>query len=331
MKDFGTSFAQKNVLITGGAGFIGSSLAHRLVNLGAHVTVLDAMLPLYGGNMFNLESIKDSITFVVGDIRDEALVESLVTGKDFIFNFAAQVSHLDSKEQPFLDLDINGKGHLTVLEAVRKCAPQAKVFFPSSRLVYGKIHTNPVDETHPTNPVSPYGIHKVLGEKYYRYYSDIFGLHTVIVRIPNPYGPRQLLKHNKYSVVGWFVKQALNDETITIFGDGLQERDYIYIDDVVEAFLHLALSGKSGEIYNIGTSEKVRFVDLIDSILEEAQSGKKSHIEWPAHYPKNETDHYVANYKKIQEHTTWQPQVALKDGIKRMVEYYKKHKDKYVQ
>ncbi|HSX25302.1 MAG TPA: NAD-dependent epimerase/dehydratase family protein, partial [Candidatus Andersenbacteria bacterium] len=234
-------FNGKEVLITGGAGFLGSSLACALVDLGARVTILDAMLPLYGGNMFNLESIREKIQFIEGDIRDEKIVQEVVKGKDIIYNFAAQVSYIDSKEQPFLDLDINGKGHLNVIEAVRQFAPQARILFSSSRMVYGKILTTPVAETHPTDPLSLYGIHKLLGEKYYRYYTHTFGLDTVSVRIPNPYGPRQQMKHNKYSIVGWFVRQAMEGKKITIFGDGSQERDYLYIDDIVDAFIELTM------------------------------------------------------------------------------------------
>lgn len=318
-----------NVLITGGAGFIGSNLAHALAARGDKVTVLDAMLPLYGGNEFNLEGIRDQIEFVKGDIRDKELVDKLVSGKDLIFNFAAQVSYIDSKDQPFLDLDINGKGHLNVLEAAREHSPKAKILFSSSRLVYGKVLTTPVGEDHPTNPLSVYGIHKLLGEKYYRYYTGTFGLDTVAVRIPNPYGPRQQMKHSKYSIVGWFVRQALEGKEIQIFGDGKQERDYMYVDDIVEAFLQLSEKGKPGEVYNIGTHERVRFVDMVDAVFEAVGSGSKKHVPWPKNYEKNETGNYIADTSKIETLTGWQAKVSLKDGIRQMVDYYKKYKQYY--
>ena len=326
----------KSVLITGGAGFIGSSLAQALVSLGAKVTVLDAMLPLYGGNEFNLFGIRDQIKFVKGDIRDADLVNKVVRNKDIIFNLAAQVSYIDSKEQPFLDLDINGAGHLTVLEAARKLAPEARVLFSSSRLVYGKIFNTPVREDHPTEPLSIYGIHKLLGEKYYRYYAHTFDLHTVSVRIPNPYGSRQQMKHNKYSIVGWFVRQALEDESITVFGDGKQMRDYLYIDDIVDAFLWLAEEGEAGEVYNIGTHERICFVDMVDAVLREVGSGKKEHVPWPKNYEKNETGNYMADTAKIEALTRqsggqarWQARVSLDEGVRRMVAYYKKNREHY--
>lgn len=323
------AFEGKNILITGGAGFLGSSLAQALVPLGAHVTVLDAMLPLYGGNKFNLQGIKDKITFVEGDIRDQELMNSLVAGKDIIYNFAAQVSYIDSKDQPFLDLDINGKGHMTVLEAMRQYAPAARILFSSSRMVYGKILTSPVAETHPTDPLSLYGIHKLLGEKYYRYYAHTFGMDTVSIRIPNPYGPRQQMKHNKYSIVGWFVRQAMEGKSITVFGDGSQERDYLYVDDIVDSFLELTQHGMSGEIYNIGTHERVTFGGMVDTVIKEVGSGIKENIPWPESYEKNETGNYIADTSKIQQITAWRPSVSLEEGIRRMVQYYKYNKVHY--
>ncbi len=322
-------FAGKKILITGGAGFIGSSLAHALVALGAKVTILDAMLPLYGGNEYNLDGIKDQVEFVVGDIRDADLVHRLVADQDVIYSLAAQVSYIDSKDQPFLDLDINGKGHLTVLEAMRAVNPKATILFSSSRLVYGRIVTTPVTEEHPTNPLSLYGIHKLLAEKYYRYYADTFGIRTMSVRIPNPYGPRQQMKHNKYSIVGWFVRQALENKTITIFGDGKQERDYLYIDDIVSAFLELTLKGQNGEVYNIGTHERVHFVEMVDAVLGFVGQGKKEHVPWPPNYEKNETGNYIADTGKIRAITSWQAKVPLKEGIARMVEYYQKNHQHY--
>ncbi len=317
------------VLITGGAGFIGSNIAHALVKTGARVTVLDAMLPLYGGNLFNLAGIREEVEFVEGDIRDKELVAKLVKGKGVVFNLAAQVSYIDSKEEPFLDLDINGAGHLTVLEAVRKRAPEAKVLFSSSRLVYGKILTVPVKENHPTDPLSIYGIHKLLGEKYYRYFADTHSIHTVSVRIPNPYGPRQQMKHSKYSIVGWFVRQAMEGKVLTIYGDGSQERDYLYIDDIVDAFLRLAEKGETGEVYNIGTHERVRFVDMVEAVLAEVGSGRKEYVPWPENYEKNETGNYIADTAKIHRLTGWEPSIPLKEGIRRMVAYYKENQQYY--
>ena len=322
-------FKNKNVLITGGAGFLGSSLAKRLVSFGSHVTILDAMFPLYGGNAFNLKPIEDKIEFIEGDIRNKELMDTVVSGKDIIYNFAAQISYIDSKDDPFTDLDFNGKGHLTVLESARVHAPHARILFSSSRMVYGKILTTPVAETHPTEPLSLYGIHKLLAEKYYKYYTHTFGMDTVSVRIPNPYGPGQQMKHNKYSIVGWFVRQAMEGKEITIFGDGSQERDYLYIDDIVDAFIELTKYGVAGEVYNIGTQERMTFEGMVDAILTEVGSGVKKYIPWPENYEKNETGNYVADTTKIEQITHWKPSVGLKEGIARMVAYYKENREQY--
>lgn len=327
-KDF---FTGKKVLITGGAGFIGSSLALELIKNGVLVTVLDAMLPLYGGNLFNLEGIKDKVKFVEGDIRDKELVNDLVKGQDFIFDLAAQVSYIDSKELPFLDLDINALGHMNVLEAARLYAPDATYIFSSSRMVYGKLLTTPVNEEHPTKPLSLYGIHKLLIERYCDYYFKTFGLKTIAVRLPNPYGVRQQMKHNKYSLVGWFLRQALDGGTITIFGDGRQTRDYLYVDDIVKGLLLLAEKGVAGEIYNMGSAERVTFVEMVDAVLEAAKTGKKEHIPWPENYEKNETGDYFADTTKIKKDTGWEAKTNLKDGIKLMGEYYKKNRQHYWQ
>ena len=318
-------FVDRKILITGGAGFIGSSLAHTLVSLGAKVTVLDAMLPLYGGNMFNLEGIMDKVEFVLGDIRDKKLMLEIVAGMDIIFNLAAQVSYIDSKTEPFLDLDINCSGHLTVLEAAKEVAPKSRIIFSSSRMVYGKVISNPVSENHSTEPLSLYGIHKLAGEKYYRYYHDTFGLDTVTIRIPNPYGPRQHMKHNKYSIVGWFLRQALDNKIISIFGDGLQDMDYIYIDDVVDGFLSVVEKGKSGEVYNLGSKEKVSLIEMVNEILMETKSGSVEHVVWPENFEKNKTGSYIANTSKIKRDVGWQAKINFKEGVRRMVEYYRKY------
>jgi len=325
----GNIFEGKRVVITGGLGFIGSNLAQVLVPLGAKVVIVDALLPPYGGNKFNLDGITDQVEMVDGDIRDVGVMEKSIENADYVFHLAGQVSYLDSKSRPFDDLDFNGRGNLTVLEAVKNKAPDARIIFASSRLVYGKILTLPVREDHPTNPLSLYGIHKLLGEKYYSYYAHTFDVHGLSVRIPNPYGPRQQMKHAKYSIVGWFVRQALEGKTIKVYGDGSQERDYLYIDDIVEAFLKLAQHGEAGEVYNIGTLERVRFGEMVDAVIEAVGSGEKEFVPWPKEAEKNETGDYSADTTKLCDLTGWKPRVPLQDGLKKMVEYYREHRDKY--
>lgn len=320
----------KSVLITGGLGFIGSSLAHALVRRGARVTILDAQLPQYGANPFNLHGIEDRVRVVIGDIRDPHVLAAVIPGTDAVFNFAAQVSYIDSGKEPFLDADINCIGHLHVLEAVARHAPHAKICFSSSRLVYGRILSSPVDESHPTNPLSIYGVHKLAAEKYYRIYFDNRGVRSTVIRIPNPYGPRQQMRHPKYSIVGWFIRRAMENASLEIFGTGEQERDYLYSDDIVDAFMRIGATDRTdGEVYNIGTDERVRFVDMVDTILTVTGSGRKAHIPWPVAYERNETGSYRANTGKIEAAVGWRPTVRLTDGIRQMVDYYRAHHTHY--
>lgn len=325
----GGDFTGKRVLITGGLGFIGSNLSRTLVLLGAKVTILDALLPAFGGNRFNLEGIENNIELVEGNIVDQPLVEKLVTDKDFIFHLAGQVGYVDAKNKPFEDLDFNGRGMLIILEALKQKAPDAKLLFSSSRLVYGKINRLPVREDHPTNPLSLYGIHKLLGEKYIGYYAHDFGVQGVSVRIPNPYGPRQQMKHSKYSIVGWFVRQAMENKTINIYGDGRQLRDYIYIDDIVAALLQLITRGQAGNAYNIGSHQRISFTQMVDTVIRVVGQGKKAFVAWPADYEKNETGDYVADITRVQQDTGWRPQVDLEEGISRMVKFYQVNKKHY--
>jgi UDP-glucose 4-epimerase len=322
-------FSNKRIVITGGAGFIGSNLAHALVARGARVIVFDALLSNYGGNRVNLAGIEDAVELVEGNILEAELVGRVVRGADFVFHLAGQVGYVDSKSQPFVDLDYNGRGTLILLEALQQQAPQARFLFASSRLVYGPITAMPVREDHPTNPLSLYGIHKLLGEKYVRYWAHEFAVRGVSVRIPNPYGPRQQMKHNKYSIVGWFIRQAMENKTITVFGDGTQERDYIYIDDIVEPLLRVSAAGAAGEAYNIGSHERMRFVDMVDTILTVVGSGRKEHVPWPEDYESNETGDYIADTTKIKEATGWEPQVSLAEGVRRTVEYYRQNRQHY--
>ncbi len=320
----------KNVLITGGLGFVGSNLAHALVRLGAKVTLLDALLPQYGGNPYNLRGIEERVRSVHGDIRDPRVLATVVSGTDVVYHFAAQVSYLDSLTEPFLDVDINCVGHLHVLEAVRRLAPRAKICFSSSRLVYGKILTSPVDESHPTQPLSMYGVHKLAAEKYCRIYFDRYGVRSTTLRLPNPYGPRQQMKHAKYSIPGWFIRQAMDGRMLTVYGDGTQERDYLYVDDIVDAFLRVGATDRTdGETYNIGTQERVRFVDMVDAVVRIVGSGQKQHVPWPGDYEKNETGSYRADTRKIASAVGWAPVVPLADGIRRTVAYYREHRAQY--
>jgi UDP-glucose 4-epimerase len=323
-------FQDARVLITGGAGMIGSTLARLLVDQGAEVTIVDALLPAYGGNRFNLKDIWDKIVFVKGDIRDPQRIKIWVDGADYVFSLAAQVSYVDSNLDPLLDLDINCHGHINLLLALSQINRQAKVIFTSSRFVYGTVEYNPVDEKHPFNCLSIYGIHKLAGEKYYRFYHDFQGLDTVSLRITNPYGPRQQMKHSKYGIVNWFIRLALEGKPLTVFGEGLQQRDYIFVEDVAEGLLQAALApGTAGQVYNLGSGTGTAFIDMVRLVAELVPGTEIQHLPWPADRYFVETGDFVADISRLKAATGWEPRVSLREGIARTVEFYRRHREHY--
>jgi len=328
MEDFGKIspfFKNKKVLITGGAGMLGSNLANKLVSVGSKVTLLDAFLPLYGGRLFNIKEIKNLVVLKKGDILDEKLIQKLVKGKDLIFSFAAQADYLKSNEMPFRDLDINARGQLMLLRACLRHNKKAKIFFSSSRLIYGRIISNPVNENHPTNPLNHYALHKFLADEYFKFYNRLYDLDTVVFRISNPFGPRQQVKHSHYSIVGWFIKLAMENKTIDIFGNGSQLRDYIFIEDLVSAFLYAACDAKtSGEVFNIGSGKGTKFIDMAKTIVNVIGKGRVKHIPWPKGYEKNETGDYVADITKIKK-IGWKPKLSFEEAVRKTYEYYKKY------
>lgn len=319
-------FHDSRVLITGGAGMIGSTLAHLLVEQGAEVTVVDAMLPTYGGNRFNFQDIMDKIVFVRGDIRDLERLKVWVDGADFIFSLAAQGSYVDSNHDPLYDLDINCRGHLNLLVALSQINRQAKVVFTSSRFVYGSIEYTPVDEGHPFNCLSIYGIHKLAGEKYYRFYHDAHGLDTVSLRITNPYGPRQQMQHSKYGIVNWFIRLALESKPLTVFGEGRQMRDYIFVADLAEGILNVALTPETaGQVYNLGSGVGTPFIDMARLVAEIVPGTEVQHLPWPRDAYFVETGDFIAAIGKLREATGWAPRTGLREGIEATVAYYREH------
>ncbi len=330
MSELNEFFKERKVLITGGAGMLGSALALELVPLGARVRILDAMLPSYGGNLFNLKEVEDRIEFIEGDLRDKERVLRSVEGVQAIFNLAAQVSYIDSNRDLITDLDINCKAQINLLEAVQKIGSRPKIIFASSRFVYGRIERNPVDEKHPLNCLSIYGIHKLVAEKYHRFFFEQYAIPTVSLRIANPYGPRQQMKHSKYGIVNWFVRQAMEGKPLTVYGDGLQKRDYVYVEDVARAFLMAAASeATAGECYNVGSGAGTRFREMARIVAEMVPGAQVVETPWNPDNHLVETGDYVSDISKIKAHAGWAPTVPLKEGIARTLAYYRQHMRHY--
>ena len=324
-------YHKRRILITGGAGFIGSNLAHRLVALGADVLIIDSLIPDYGGNLFNLNDIKNRVTINISDVRDENAMHYLVQDRDIIFNLAGQVSHLDSMRDPYTDLEINCRSQLSLLEACRKHNNGVKVVFAGTRQVYGHVDQMPVTEDHLVRPVDVNGINKVAGEYYHLLYNDVFDIRTCSLRLSNIYGPRQLIKHNRQGFIGWFIRLAVENQEIEIFGDGFQIRDLVYVDDAAEAFLLAGASEQcNGNVYNVGGSEPTRLNELVALLIKVAGQGRVTHIPWPAEKKSIDIGSFSTDSTKFQSTVGWTPRVSLKEGLSKTVDYYRLHLDQYV-
>jgi UDP-glucose 4-epimerase len=326
------NYRNKKVLITGGLGFIGSNLAIRLVELEANVTLVDSMIPDYGGNLFNIEPIKDRVRVNFSDVRDPHSMEYLVKGQDYLFNLAGQVSHIDSMNDPLTDLDINTRAQVFILEACRKFNPSIRIIFAGTRQIYGKPQYLPVDERHPLYPTDVNGINNMAGEWYHILYHNVHDLNTVSLRLTNTYGPRQLIKHNRQGFVAVFVRQIIQGEKIRIFGDGQQVRDMNYVDDVVDALLMAGVKEECyGQIFNLGGSEPINLLNLVKLLVELNGSGEFELIPFPEEKKRIDIGDYYGDYRKFSQLTGWQPKTSLKDGFTSMLMYYKENLNKYLE
>jgi UDP-glucose 4-epimerase len=324
----------KRTMVTGGLGFIGSSLAIRLLELGADVLIVDAMIPETGANIFNLDPVKDHPLLSIRkvDVRDVLTMERLVRDQEIIFNLAGQVSHIDSMTDPFTDLEINCRSQLALLEACRRHAPDVKVIFASTRQVYGRVPQDelPVDERQPPNPVDVNGINKLAGERYHILYNNVFGVRGSVLRLTNTYGPRMLVKNNRQTFMGWFFRQVVDGQEISIFGDGSQLRDLTYVDDAVEAFLVAGASDAAdGEVFNLGGAEPVSLRDLTGKLVEVAGGGSYRLGPFPEERKAIDIGSFYVDDSKIRRTLFWKPVVGLRDGLARSVAFYRQHRRHY--
>jgi UDP-glucose 4-epimerase len=325
-------YRDRRVLITGGIGFIGSNLARQLVDLGANVLLVDSMIPDYGGNLFNIAGIEERVRVNLGDVRNGSVMDVLVQEQEIIFNLAGQVSHIDSMRDPYTDLDINCRAQLSMLEACRRFNPSVKVVFAGTRQVYGRPDRLPVDESHLVRPIDVNGVNKAAGEYYHLLYNNAFGVRACSLRLTNVYGPRQLIRHNRQGFIGWFIRLAIENREIQVFGDGSQMRDFVYVDDAVDAFLRAGASPAcDGEVFNVGGLEPIAHKDLVTLLLEVAGSGSVTYVPWPAEKKQIDIGSFYADSSKLAGACGWTPRVALRDGFARTIEFYRAHLPKYVE
>lgn len=323
------AFHGRNVLVTGGLGFLGSNLAIRLVQYGAHVTLLDSLIPQFGGSFFNVAPVRGQVAINISDMRDANSLDVLVQGKDYIFNLAGQVSHGDSMRDPQLDLGVNCVSTMNLVEACRKHNPSARMLYTSTRQVYGRPHTLPVTEDHPTVPIDVNGINKLAAEYYHLLYHSTYGIRSTVLRLTNTFGPRQQIRSNRQGFVGIFVRQALSGERVSLYGDGQQRRDFNYVDDVVRAMLAAIVHDEClGRVFNLGSPTAHSLLEFIE-MLSRFCRFEFACVPFPDDKRIIDIGDYYGDYSRFRAATGWQPEVDLAEGLERTVAFYREHRDVY--
>ena len=323
-------FQGKRALVTGGAGFIGSALAIRLVEEGAEVVIADAMLPDYGGNLHNLEPVRDRVRLNFCDVRDEHLMALMVEGVDVVFHLAAQVSHVKSLSDPYPDIDINIKGTVALMEAVRTVNPRAVVVRSGTRGEYGPAAKLPVSEEAPTHPRGLYEISLLTSEKILLMYHEVHGIPVVHARVTNTYGPRAQMKTSHYGVANWLIRLALEGQPITVMGEGRYQRDFLYVDDCVEALLRCAVTPAChGQVVNVGNDQPSTFLELAQTIAAAVPGATIVHTEFSPERKAQEPGDFVSDITKIRDMLGWEPGVSLREGLSRTVAFYQERRADY--
>ena len=324
------NYSGKEILITGGLGFIGSNLARSLVAQGANVTLVDSLIPQYGGNKFNIDDFRDEVSVNICDVRDPFAISSLIQDQDYLFNLAGQTSHLDSMADPHTDLDINVAAQLSILEVCRKENPDIKIVFASTRQLYGSPDYLPVDEKHPIRPVDVNGINKLAGEWYHLLYNNVYGIRTCALRLTNTYGPGMRVKDARQTFLGIWIRLLLEGKPIKVFGDGKQLRDFNFVDDCVEALLLAGASDQAnGKIYNLGCSEVIGLKDLAKMMVNLGYGGSFDLAPFPSERKTIDIGDYYSDFSLITKELGWVPKIDLKDGLKLTLNYYSTHSSHY--
>lgn len=328
--DCAGAFKNKKILVTGGLGFIGSTLAKRLVGLGAKITLVDSLIPEYGGTLANIHGIDSRVHVNFSDVRDSHSMKYLVQGKDFLFNLAGQTSHLDSMTEPSTDLEINVTAQLSILEACRNHNPGIRIVFASTRQIYGRPCYLPVDEKHPLRPVDVNGINKLAGESYHILYHTVHGVRSSVLRLTNTYGPRMRIKDARQTFLGVWFARILQGLPIEVWG-GEQLRDFTYVEDCVDALLLAAGNDRAfGKVYNLGGDRVIKLIDLARCMVDIFGRGEHVVKEFPVERKKIDIGDYYSDCRLIKEELGWVPKTGLPDGIRMTFEYYREHLAKYL-
>jgi len=325
------NISNKKILITGGLGFIGSNLTRRLVEHGNIITVVDSLIPEYGGKLRNLHDIQDKITISLSDVRDVPAMNDLIKGHEYLFNLAGQTSHLDSMHDPITDLDINAKAQLSILEACRKYNPDIRIVFASTRQIFGKPNYLPVDEKHPQHPVDVNGINKIAGEQYHILYQEVYSIASSVLRLTNTYGPRMRIKDARQTFLGIWIRNLLQGIPIQIFGDGKQRRDYNYVEDVIDALLIAATEENAiGKVYNLGAADPLSLEETAKIMCQGIQGSDYLMIPFPDERKAIDVGDFICDFSAFRDQFGWEPKVSFKEGIQRSLDYFRKEMKHYL-
>ena len=325
-----THFRGRRVLITGGLGFIGSALAHRLVATGAQVTLVDSLNPDYGGHLFNIAGIEDKVRVNISDVRDHHSIKVLIQGQDFLFNLAGQTSHMDSMRDPETDLEINCRAQLSILEACRHHNPDIRIVFASTRQMYGRPDYLPVDEKHLLRPVDVNGINKMAGEWYHILYNNVYGIRACALRLTNTIGPRMRVKDARQTFLGIWVRLLIEGKPFEVWG-GEQLRDFSYVEDAVDAFLLAATHEDAyGQAFNLGAAPPISLLDTAKLLVEAAGEGEYVIKQFPDDRKKIDIGDYYSDYSLIRERLGWEPRTPLLDALRQTVDYYRQNLASYL-
>ena len=324
-----SAYDNAKVLITGGLGFIGSNLAHRLVDLGAEVTLVDSLVPEYGGNLANVRGIESQVRINISDVRDEYSFKYLLRDQDFLFNLAGQTSHMDSMADPFTDLEINCRSQLSILEACRKYNPGIKAVFASTRQIYGRPDYLPVDERHILRPVDVNGVNKMAGEAFHILYNNVHGIRACALRLTNTIGPRMRIKDARQTFLGIWVRLLLEGRPFEVWG-GEQLRDFTYVEDAVDAFLLAGADESSnGAVFNLGGLERVSLKQLGETLVDINGGGEFIVKEYPSDRKAIDIGDYYCDWSSIETAIGWRPVTPISDSLRSTVEYYRLHLNEY--
>jgi len=311
------------VLVIGGLGFIGTNLTQKLVERGAQVAVLtpDRGTHAVGAAAFE----RNGVEIIEGDLRDQPLIEQHVAGRQLVVNLSGQSGAVRSMEDPWTDLDVNLRGNLVLLEALRARNRDAKIVFAGSRLQYGHVDQLPVAEDAPQAALCLHAVHKQTVEQYLDLYRRLFGIRYSVARITNPYGPGQPSSRTAYGVINRMIHLAIGDRALPIYGDGNQLRDYVHVDDVVAALLAMAeLPAADGRVYNVGSGTGTKMVDLAEQVIAIAGGGRIEHVAWPPLAQQVETGDFMADISRSPSAIEWKPSIALGDGLEQTVAFYRR-------